>query len=132
MNNSPRKRKRISTTRQLFGFSYTKAEQERMAEAQLQAIAMFSKYGIGRVPYAGSELILDKRAYSCDSRIIVPEKVVKPPLREIPEHPKYCPHCKRMLPSTSFYRRTSSEDGLQTWCKMCIKVAQYNARHRYG
>jgi predicted sulfurtransferase len=34
---------------------------------------------------------------------------------------KYCPHCKRDLPPSEFYRSKNTKDGLHGWCKQCCK-----------
>lgn len=34
---------------------------------------------------------------------------------------KVCPHCHRELPVTEFHASRSSADGLQGWCKECMK-----------
>ena len=37
---------------------------------------------------------------------------------------KRCPKCGRVLPTTEFYAKASSSDGLQTCCKECQKEQQ--------
>lgn len=37
---------------------------------------------------------------------------------------KKCTRCGRELPVTEFYKKTDSPDGLQTWCKECLKKQQ--------
>jgi hypothetical protein len=37
---------------------------------------------------------------------------------------KHCTKCGRDLPTSSFCRKSSSKDGLQTWCKECHTKAR--------
>lgn len=35
---------------------------------------------------------------------------------------KRCTHCGAEKPKSEFYGRSSSQDGLQSWCKACLKA----------
>lgn len=41
---------------------------------------------------------------------------------------KVCTRCGKQLPVDQFSRRSSSVDGLQTWCKSCQRESQRNTR----
>lgn len=41
---------------------------------------------------------------------------------------KVCTRCGKQLPVDQFSRRSSSADGLQTWCKTCQRESQRNTR----
>jgi hypothetical protein len=43
---------------------------------------------------------------------------------------KTCPRCKRALPRGKFHKDNSSSDGLQTYCKRCVKEYQTANRKR--
>lgn len=45
---------------------------------------------------------------------------------------KVCPHCEIEKPTSEYYKRKTTKDGLRSWCKECeIEVAnKYNAEHR--
>lgn len=46
---------------------------------------------------------------------------------------KQCRVCQVTQPSTQFYKRARSKDGLQSTCKKCMNKASYNSRRKtYG
>ena len=42
---------------------------------------------------------------------------------------KQCGNCKEMLPLYDFWRRTASADGLQHWCKRCMRAYMLEHPH---
>lgn len=36
---------------------------------------------------------------------------------------KYCSHCRRALPLTSFHRNKARWDGRASWCRRCMREA---------
>jgi len=54
------------------------------------------------------------------------EKHITP--RQIRISSKICTKCKQMKPVTAFYRHNKNKDGLQAWCKECIKSNQSSLR----
>ena len=41
---------------------------------------------------------------------------------------KHCTKCQNDKPKTEFYKSAAKPDGLQTWCKQCVKETQAQSR----
>jgi hypothetical protein len=113
----------LSTTKRLFGFDYTRAEQRAIDAAENAAKAMFEGgYGKGARP--GSHP-LDLTAYV--STLNEPPKP-KPKAPVAKPQTKVCTHCKRILPLDKFYVSPNHADGLQRLCVDCMR--EYNRTHK--
>lgn len=48
----------------------------------------------------------------------------------VPEDTKPCSRCSRVLPRSDFYRQSASKDGLQAWCRECVRDRKREERRR--